>query len=63
MKYILYPFIVVTIGVMWCIGKAFCLCGKHNGIEIKSSHFKNGVEIVTMHEVHCSFCENVEFKV
>lgn len=63
MKYTLYPFIAVVIGVVWCVGKTFCLFGKHAGIEIKSSHFKEGVEVVTMHEVHCSFCDHVEFKV
>lgn len=63
MKYIFYPVLFLIVGAGWCVGKAFCLFGKHNGIEIKSSHFKDGAEVVTMHEKHCSFCDHVEFKV
>lgn len=62
MKYILYPFVMVFFGVVWSFMKVVCLCGKHSGVEIKSSHFENGVEVVTLHEKHCSFCDHVEFK-
>lgn len=57
--------ITIVCLVSYVFGRLFlCPLGKHVfGSEFKSSHFDNGVEVVTRHHVHCAFCDHIERKV
>lgn len=60
MKHIVYIFGFILFAILWPIARIFCMFDKHSGLEIKHSHLKNGIEVVSKHEIHCSVCDKVK---